>query len=331
MTQLSTVELVTKESSFTTLMTHEIHQMWQQRQQNTFMGLNNIPIRWISITHQKNTQCVVIVNGRNESFWKYQEVFYEFSRRGFDVFALDHRGQGASGRITTDPEVGHVDSFNDYVEDLHQFVDSIVKPSNYKRAFMLAHSMGGAITTLYLEQHPDIFDAAVLNAPMFGIRMPAALHCIAPFMAKMLTKVAAKYQQQPSYLFGQKAYYEASFENNDQCQSLLRYVWAKHLYQLHPELRIGGPSARWLWQALTAADKCIRDAEKLKTPILLLQAGNDTIVDNKAQRRFNCVSEQCQIKVIEQARHELLMEKDELRNQALTETVSFFDRFTVIN
>lgn len=331
MTQLSTVELVTKESNFTTLMTHEIHQMWQQRQQNTFMGIKNIPISWICITHPQNKQCVVIVNGRNESFWKYQEVFYEFSRRGFDVFAFDHRGQGASGRITIDPEVGYVDSFNDYVEDLHQFVDTIVKPSDYKDAFILAHSMGGAVTTLYLEQHPDIFDAAVLNAPMFGIRMPAALHCIAPFMAKILTKVVAKYQQQPSYIFGQKAYHEAPFEDNDQCQSLLRYVWAKHLYQIHPELRIGGPSARWLWQALTAANDCIRDAEKLETPVLLLQAGNDTIVDNKAQCRFNCASEQCQIKVIVQARHELLMEKDELRNQALTEAVTFFDRFIALN
>ncbi|MGF1791926.1 alpha/beta fold hydrolase [Photobacterium profundum] len=331
MTQLCIAELVTKESSFTTLMTHEIHQMWQQRQQNIFLGVNDLPISWVSITNPKNTQCVVIVNGRNESFWKYQEVFYEFSRRGFDVFALDHRGQGASGRMTADPEVGHVDNFTDYVEDLHQFVDSIVKPTNYNHAFILAHSMGGAITTLYLEQHPNIFDAAVLNAPMFGLCMPAALHSIAPSLAKVLTKIADKYQQHPSYLVGQKAYHEAPFENNDQCQSLIRYVWAKHLYQVHPELRIGGPSTRWLWQALTAANNCIRDAKKLKTPVLLLQAGSDTIVDNKAQHRFNCVSEQCQIKVIEQARHELLMEKDELRNQALTEAVSFFDRFTVLN
>jgi len=37
---------------------------------------------------------------------------------GFDVLIIDHRGQGRSGRLLADPHLGHVNRFNDYVDDL---------------------------------------------------------------------------------------------------------------------------------------------------------------------------------------------------------------------
>lgn len=322
-------DFVTKEAVFTELMHHDIHQMWQQRKKHVFSGIGGVPIHGISLCESGTTflpherYCVVIVNGRNESVWKYQEVIFEYVTRGFDVYAYDHRGQGASGRLAADPEVGHVDSFDDYVADLETFIENIVQPSRYSRCFLLAHSMGGAISTLYLEQHPDVFNAAVLNAPMFGIHMSGALRLVAPAVAKIFDL----YQSVPTYALGQKAYHELPFEQNDQCQSQLRYVWAKHLYQTHPELRVGGPSARWVWQAIRAAKHCIQDAGKLQTPLLLLQAENDTIVDNRAQLLFDDHTDRCQLKVIESARHELLMEKDELRDQVFSETMKFFEQF----
>ncbi|WP_237156923.1 alpha/beta fold hydrolase [Photobacterium rosenbergii] len=331
MSPLRPTDFVTKESVFTELMSHDIHRMWQQRQEHTFNGVNGIPLFGISLCQSEapllpqNRYCVVIVNGRNESVWKYQEVMFEYFAHGFDIYTYDHRGQGASGRLADDPELGHVDTFADYVADLDTFIKTIVQPNRYSRCFLLAHSMGGAVSTLYMEQHPNIFNAAVLNAPMFGIHISSPLRFVAPAVAKLYDL----YQSKPDYGLGQKAYHELPFEQNDQCQSQLRYVWAKHLYQTHPELRVGGPSARWIWQAMRAAKQCIQESKNLKTPLLLLQAGNDTIVDNRAHHLFNGNTEQCQLKVIESARHELLMEKDELRDQVMGETLSFFEQFFI--
>ena len=328
---LRPTDFVTKESVFTELMRHDIHNMWQKRQEHVFNGVNGISLFGVSLCHDKAPQlpqdryCVVIVNGRNESVWKYQEVIFEYFSRGFDIYTYDHRGQGASGRLAADPELGHVETFADYVNDLDTFIENIVLPVRYSRCFLLAHSMGGAISTLYLEQHPNVFNAAVLNAPMFGIHVPRPLRYVAPAVAKLYDL----YQSKPTYGLGQKAYHELPFEQNDQCQSQLRYVWAKHLYQTHPELRVGGPSARWIWQAMCAAKQCIQDSAKIQTPLLLLQAGNDTIVDNRAHYLFDGTTEQCQLKVIESARHELLMEKDELRDQVMSETLSFFEQFLI--
>ena len=51
----------------------------------------------------------------------------------------------------------------------------------WRKRYILAHSMGGAISTLFLQRHPGVCDAIALTAPMFGIviRMPS-------FMARQI-------------------------------------------------------------------------------------------------------------------------------------------------
>jgi lysophospholipase len=56
---------------------------------------------------------------------------------------------------------------------------------------------------------------------------------------------------------------------------------------------------------------------------LILQAGNDQIVDNKAQHR--AIGAMTQLKVIADASHELLIEKDSYRDAALQQFFGFID------
>ncbi|MCU6340252.1 alpha/beta fold hydrolase, partial [Enterobacter quasiroggenkampii] len=106
---------------------------------------------------------------------------YDLFHLGFDVLISDHRGQGRSGRLLADPHLGHVNRFNDYVDDLAAFWQQEVQPGPWRKRYILAHSMGGAISTLFLQRHPGVCDAIALTAPMFGIviRMPS-------FMARQI-------------------------------------------------------------------------------------------------------------------------------------------------
>lgn len=318
--------LVTNEQNFQHLMHHDIANLWAARQQGCFAGVDDVPIHWISVTDPTHQQAVILVTGRNETFWKYREVIYELHCQGFDVYAHDHRGQGESGRLTPDREVGYVRHFDDYVEDLHRFMVGVVEPRGYQHKFMLAHSMGGTIGALFLAKYGNNFTSAVLNAPMFGIHM----NRFERFLLKPLAYLVNSVQRQPSYLLGKNAYKVKPFEKNDQTQSSLRYWWAKGIYTQYPELKIGGASAHWVLQALKASEQCLANANAIQVPVLLLQAEKDTIVDNCAQRQFCEKNTLLTLHTVEQGYHELLLEMDAIREKALKQTLAFFEQWQIV-
>lgn len=67
--------------------------------------------------------------------------------------------------MLADKQKGYVADFEDYVVDLKQFHDQVIMADQPAKLFLLAHSMGGAISALYLERWPDDIKAAVLSSP----------------------------------------------------------------------------------------------------------------------------------------------------------------------
>ena len=72
--------------------------------------------------------------------------------------------------------------------------------------------------------------------------------------------------------------------------------------------KIGGPSSRWVWQGMRASQHCIEQATNIQAPLLIIQAGNDRIVDNDKQQQFLAAmqSGKGQLITIDGANHELL-------------------------
>ncbi len=119
---------------------------------------------------QKGT--IVISYGFTESCLKYHELIYYFYLQGYQVAIMDHRGHGKSMREVEDHTIVHIGLFSRYVKDLHRFVKTVVKPmAKDLPLYLYAHSMGGCIGAFYLEQYPEDFAKAVLNAPMLGVNL----------------------------------------------------------------------------------------------------------------------------------------------------------------
>lgn len=171
----------TRENAFAAFTMGPLTDFWRQRDEAEFTGVDDIPVRFVRFRAQHHDRVVVICPGRIESYVKYAELAYDLFHLGFDVLIIDHRGQGRSGRLLADPHLGHVNRFNDYVDDLAAFWQQEVQPGPWRKRYILAHSMGGAISTLFLQRHPGVCDAIALTAPMFGIviRMPS-------FMARQI-------------------------------------------------------------------------------------------------------------------------------------------------
>ena len=111
--------------------------------------------------HPEASASVVISSGRIESLVKYKELVYELYQNGYSVFIHDHRGQGMSGRLALNLQIGYVSDFDDYLQDLNIFVEQVVKPNSVAQLKLLCHSMGSAIGALYCLAHPEDFEQVV--------------------------------------------------------------------------------------------------------------------------------------------------------------------------
>jgi len=287
-----------------------------------FRGEQGVRIHYMEfpVIQQKGT--IVISNGRTEAILKYKELIYDLNRNGYTLFLIDHRGQGLSERMSTDPQMGHVDDFDNYVLDLHHFVRERVLPRKPKHLYLLGHSMGGAIAARYLETFDDGFDAAVLNSPMLEPNLFTAN------TSRLLCKVMELKEKREEYAPGQTSYDkgEQVFKKNLLTHSRLRFELNAQEMREHPSAKVGGPSVGWIQNACKATSLAVDEADRIKIPVLILRGSEDKIVNPKAEDRFcQKMGKDCIGYEIKGAWHELLIEKDEYRIEALSAILTFLD------
>jgi lysophospholipase len=309
---------------------------WHTVEQNHFVAHDGIRINYAINNNRNNHACVVIVSGRSEGYLKYQELIFDLNTAGYNSVIIDHRGQGISQRLTENPHKGYVESFNDYVTDLHHLMSEVV-PSctpGSSKPFMLAHSMGGAIAIRYLQQHPEQIARAVLSSPMIAINAGDKPLWLAKALIKMGDNINQWLSNTPWYFIGQSDYGVTPFEDNALMHSQSRYQRFISLYNENDKLQLGGVTFHWLNESLKVNDDIFTNIAALSTPLLMLQAELDSIVDNQAQQKFcqqlnNYHSESCpkgQAKIIKGAFHELLFETDNIRDIAIDSTLTWFNQ-----
>jgi lysophospholipase len=317
---------------------NEIADFWQQGSFSHFSGVDNVRINYATFINNNGTipaKCLVISSGRSESYLKYKELSFDLFNHGYSIFLIDHRGQGLSQHLLTNAHKGHVENFQNYVDDLNSFIDNKVTPHcQGNKPYILAHSMGGAIAARYLQDFPNKIQAAVLSSPMFGFNSGS----IPKFIAESVLKVSAQLNQwfddTPWYFLGHKGFSHNAFSDNILMHSPLRYQLFTQLYKTTPEIQLGGVTVQWLTESQKALDKIFNNVDKITPPILVLQAGQDKIIDNQAQNEFcqqihqlhphSCPNGEPFI--ITDAYHELFFESDIYREQALEAVIQWFEQ-----
>ncbi|NMP29660.1 lysophospholipase L2 [Rahnella sp. SAP-1] len=320
---------LTRERGFSAFATGPLLDFWQGREEAEFLGVDEVAIRYVRFCSPEHDKVILVSTGRIESYVKYPELAYDLFHSGYDVMIVDHRGQGRSGRLLDDPHRGHVQSFDDYVTDLATFYQLEIAPRQYAKKFALAHSMGGAILALFLARQPDSFDAAALCAPMTGIyiRMPGWL------TRRILDWAEYRPLYRDGYALGTGHWRPLPFVVNRLTHSRERYRRNQRFYADYPELQVGGPTYHWVRESLQAGIQILQEAQNITTPLLLLQASEDHVVDNRSHLAFcqamAIAGHPCEGDkplVIEGARHEILFERDDMRAQALDAILRFFAR-----
>ena len=266
---------------------------------------------------------VVVLPGRAEFIEKYGEVLAALRDWGYAVAILDWRGQGGSDRFLPLRHRGHVAQVEDYLADLDALVARVAALGLPGPHLLLSHSMGGHIGLRYLHDHPGRFAAAAMVAPMFGIRLAPTPEPLARLLCDAAIRLGGGWRYAP----GQRDFMieRYRFARNRLTSSPERHAVLRSHVAATPELALGGVTYSWLGAALRSLQLTRRPGylEAIPTPILVCQAGAERIVSNRAQVLTVRRLPRARLIVFPGGRHELLMERDEIRDPVLAAIRAF--------
>jgi len=231
---------------------------------------------------------IIFLHGAGEYSEKYTRFFEWLAARNIDVFAIDMRGHGRSSGA-----VCHVDDFNEYALDLEIFAKFIDKAWSHKKTFIVSHSLGGLVSIFYTMNFFYKFDGVIACSPCLKLKLK--IEPIKAWLANVFYKVLKdktfSSHVRPRLATHDKATIE-KFVNDPLIHHLVtasfyvQLTWAMRYVKLHPE--------------------------RMKSPLLILQAGDDKICDAKAAEHFfeKAGSHDKNFKLYRGFFHELLNETD---------------------
>ncbi len=212
--------------------------------------------------------------------------------------------------------------FDDYVSDLHAFITTVVRKDAPTHLFLVAHSLGGAVATLYADAHPEGLSGLALSAPMLDIQTTG----FPAFVASTLSLTACSASDGTAYVLGAGDYDEVDdFAGNNGTSSRARYDWHRQLGRDDRSLAMGGVTWRWLCVSLAASSAAQALGRYSPVYTLMLQAGVDKVVNPGGQDLYCGDAPRCQLSRFPEGNHELFHERDELRNEAVSQVVKFLD------
>lgn len=279
-------------------------------------------IHYYYAVHPQEKASIVISHGFCEFFAKYHELAYYFYQMGYSVFFLEHRGHGYSQREVPEIDKVYIKSYDRYVEDLKCFVDQIVtKKSQTKRYILFAHSMGGGIGALFLEKYPEIFQKAVLSSPLMQMNFQG----IPDIAVKVLLFWSVLAHWNTRYVPKQHGYDGIYTYKTSSTLSEPRYAYAFYQRELTPEFRTYGGCYSWTRATIAATKKLQKNAEKVQVPVLLFQAGCDSMVMPKGQEIFVERSGNTRMVRYKDSKHEIFNATPEIRDAYYREIFTFLE------
>ncbi|AGI67188.1 hypothetical protein OAN307_c15140 [Octadecabacter antarcticus 307] len=268
---------------------------------------------------------ILIFPGRTEYVEKYGRTALDFGKRGYACVALDWRGQGIADRLLENRAVGHVDAFEDYQLDVKAMlahVKSLNLPEPYH---LLGHSMGGCIGLRSLYEGLPV-KSTVFTSPMWGIKMSAALRPIAWGLSSVskplgFSGLLAPGQQAETYVL------RATADENTLTSDASSFDLLQRQLKTHPDLALGGPSLHWLNESLREM-RLLSQRPSPDLPCVTFLGTQEEIVDSARVYQRMDQWPHGKLVVLENARHEVLMEIPAIRNGVLDGAADLFNAQT---
>jgi lysophospholipase len=207
---------------------------------------------------------IVIVHGAAEHHGRYKWLIEKWRSFGLHVIMGDLPGQGTTSR----KKRGHIQSFNEYINELERWIEEASKYG--LPIFLLGHSMGGLTIIRALQEKELPVEAAILSSPCLGLIDNPSLPL--NLITKGINHIF------PAIRVDSKLSVQKATRNKE-----------VHQIDANDSLYVTKVSIRWYRELVNAMKLAFLNIEKLQDiPILLLQSGEDKIVDkNMVQKWFD--------------------------------------------
>lgn len=237
---------------------------------------------------------LLVVHGLAEHCGRYMNLVNRFLPLGYGVYTFDLPGHGKSHG----PRV-FVNRFEDYIQVLALFLDRIRSLNHEAPLFLVGHSMGSLVSTVFLTRHQENFAGAILSGPGV-VKVPDNISSATIFAGKVFSVLLPKIG-----LIGLDV------------NGVSRDPSVVKAYVEDPLVHTGKTTARLAAEILKAMQRFPQEAARITLPILLLQGGDDRLVDPAgAQMLFDAVqSPDKTLKIYEGLYHEIFNEPE--RDQVL--------------
>ncbi|TXD36161.1 lysophospholipase [Lujinxingia vulgaris] len=230
---------------------------------------------------------VALMHGYAEHSARYDHVGIALARAGYAVMAIDARGHGRStGRR------GHVERFDDYVDDLELLIRRAGQRWPDLPLFVMGHSNGGLIALRLALRKPQNVRAFVITSPLLGV---------APDLSPVMQKVG---------LAAARILPTLTIASGIDPGALTHLKDVIDHHERDP-LNFPTATAGWFSEAVGAMKDAHRRAGEVEHPALLLVAGDDRIVNARETERFfhQMGSHDRQLELLPGLYHEVLNEE----------------------
>lgn len=269
----------------------------------TFKSFDDAALFYRKWEHEdvaSNGRIVIILHRGHEHSGRLESVAAKAEFAGYTIYSYDNRGHGYT-------EAGKNYEFMNFVRDLDAFVSFVCEKEGKKQEdiFIIANSVAGVTASTWVHDYAPKVRGVALIAPAFKIKL------YVPF-AKPFLKLALKVKPELNI----KSYVKSKFLTHDEVEQK-RYNEDAHITPDIP--------ASQLTTLLDTAKRVVEDAETIVTPMLVLSATKDYVVESDVQGDFyaGLSSELKRFVKLEGFYHGVLYEKE--AQDAINEIVSFME------
>ena len=206
---------------------------------------------------------VCLVHGGSEHSGRYAHVANVLTRCGYLVGAIDLRGHGRSpGRRV------FIHRFDEYLTDVRSLLSQAAKEAPGTPVFLLGHSLGGLIATLFVISERPSIAGLVLSGPLlgFGTGISKTARMLALIMGRLFPRL--------------------TIANALDTAAVSRVPDVVNAYSNDPLVHHGGIPVRTGAEVIKAVAQVDARMEEIRVPLLVFHGTGDRLAAVEGSKRL---------------------------------------------